>query len=45
MRDLTEFEKGQIVGASIGGASVAKTDELLGFSRAIDHIKDNDGIQ
>ena len=34
MRDLTEFEKGQIVGAGIAGAWVAKTAERLGFSRA-----------
>ena len=33
MRDLTEFEKGQIVGARITGATVTKTAELLGLSR------------
>ena len=34
MCDLTEFEKGQIVGSRIARASVTKTAELLGFSRA-----------
>ena len=34
MRDLTGFEKGQIVGARIAGASFTKTAELFGFSRA-----------
>ena len=34
MRDLTEFEKRQIVGARMAGASVTKTTELLSFSRA-----------
>ena len=43
MLDLTEFEKGQIVGARIAGSSVIKTDELLGFSRA--SVQDHDGIQ
>ena len=33
MCNLTEFEKGQIVGARMAGASVTKTAELLGFSR------------
>ena len=33
MRDLTEFEKGPIVGARIVAASVTKTAELHGFSR------------
>jgi len=33
MRDLTDFEKGQIVGARMAGASITKTAELLGFSR------------
>ena len=35
MRDLTDFEKGQIVGARMAGASITKTAELLGFSKAI----------
>ena len=35
MHDLTELEKGQIVGARIVGASVTKTADVLGFSRAI----------
>ena len=34
MRDLTEFVKGQIAGVRMAGASVTKTDELPGFSRA-----------
>ena len=34
MRDLTDFEKGQIVGARMAGASITKTAELLRFSRA-----------
>ena len=34
MRDLTDSEKGQIVGARMAGASKTKTVELLGFSRA-----------
>ena len=34
MRDLTEFEKLQAVGTRIAEASVTKTAELLGFSRA-----------
>ena len=34
MRNLTEFEKGQIVGAPMAGTSVTITAELLGFSRA-----------
>ena len=35
MRDLTAFEKWQIVGASIAGASVTKIHELIVFLRAI----------
>ena len=34
MPELTEFEKGQIVGTRMAGASVTKAAELLGFSRA-----------
>ena len=34
MRDLSDFEKGQIVGARMAGASLTKTAELLVFSRA-----------
>ena len=34
MLDLTEFEKEQIVGACKAGASVTKTAEMLGFSKA-----------
>ena len=34
MRDLTVFQKGPICGARMAGASVTKTAELLGFSRA-----------
>ena len=32
--DLPDFEKGQIVDACMAGASITKTAELLGFSRA-----------
>ena len=35
MRDLTDLKKGQIVGARMAGASMTKTAELLGFSKAI----------
>ena len=34
MRDRTQFDKEQIVGARMAGASVSKTGELLSFSRA-----------
>jgi hypothetical protein len=34
MGDLSDFETGQIVGARLAGASVPKTDTLLGLSRA-----------
>ena len=34
MRELTEFQKVQIVGANMAEASVTKAAELLGFSRA-----------
>ena len=34
MRDLTDFEKGQIVGARMTGASITKVAEVFGFSRA-----------
>ena len=34
MRDLTEFEKGKIVGTRMAGASVTKTAELFSFSRS-----------
>jgi predicted transcriptional regulator len=34
MRDLSDFETGQIVGARLAGASVTKTATLLGVSRA-----------
>jgi predicted transcriptional regulator len=34
MRDLAHFERGQIVGALLAGASVTKTATLLGVSRA-----------
>jgi predicted transcriptional regulator len=34
MRDLYDFERGQIVGARLVGASVTKSATLLGVSRA-----------
>jgi hypothetical protein len=34
IEDLSDFEKGQIVGARLAGASVTKTVTLLGVSRA-----------
>jgi len=33
MRDLSDFQRGQIVGAHLDGASVTKTATLLGVSR------------
>jgi hypothetical protein len=34
MGDLSDFERGQIVGARLAGASVTKTTTLLGVPRA-----------
>jgi IS30 family transposase len=34
MGDLSDFERGQIHGARLAGASVTKTATLLGVSRA-----------
>jgi IS30 family transposase len=34
MGDLPDFERGQIVGARLAGASVTKTATILGVSRA-----------
>jgi hypothetical protein len=36
IRDFSDFESGQIIGAHIPGASVTKTATLLGLSRAAD---------
>ena len=33
MADLSEFKRGQIVGACMAGASVTKTTELFGVAR------------
>jgi hypothetical protein len=35
MGGLFDFERGQIVGAHLAGASVTKTDTILGVSRAL----------
>jgi len=35
MEDSPEFQRGQIVGARLAGASVIKTATLLGVSRAV----------
>ncbi len=32
-RDLSDFERGMVVGARRAGLSISKTDDLLGFSR------------
>ncbi|XP_076854576.1 acidic leucine-rich nuclear phosphoprotein 32 family member A isoform X1 [Brachyhypopomus gauderio] len=51
-RDLTDFEKGMVVGARRAGLSMTKTVELLGFSKAaiskvkelvLDNCRSNDG--
>jgi hypothetical protein len=34
MRDLADFQRGQVVGARLAGASVNKPGILLGVSRA-----------
>jgi hypothetical protein len=34
MGDLSDFERGQIIGSHLAGASVIKTVTLLGVSRA-----------
>jgi deoxyribose-phosphate aldolase len=34
MEDLSDFERGQIIGAHLAGASLIKTSTLLGVSRA-----------
>ena len=34
MRDLSDFQRGQIVGACLAGASLTKTATLLGVSSA-----------
>jgi hypothetical protein len=36
MGDLYNFERGQIIDACLAGASVTKTDTLLGVSRTTD---------
>ncbi|XP_076047333.1 uncharacterized protein LOC143028856 [Oratosquilla oratoria] len=35
MADLSDFKRGQIVGARMAGTSITKTAELLGVSRVI----------
>ncbi len=33
--DLSDFERGMVVGARRAGLSISKTDDLLGFSHTI----------
>ena len=35
MADLSDFKRGQIIGANMAGASVTKTAELFGVARSI----------
>ncbi len=35
--DLSDFERGMVVGARRAGLSISKTADLLGFSAAEDH--------
>ncbi len=37
-RDLSDFERGMVVGARRAGLSISKTADLLGFSRTISRV-------
>lgn len=44
MTDLSDFKRGEIVGASMTGASVTKNAELFGVARRSAAKKINDSI-